>query len=115
MQNTLKLTAGLENTLFHYVLMETVQGIFITPTHRELSLLGGFIHPQLICNIYHCCLSICHIFQQSLPSPDQRELGSAEQRHSKLPKLWMSEVEQQLEREMFEQNERFVAMKRQVS
>ncbi|GAA6092187.1 uncharacterized, partial [Tachysurus ichikawai] len=46
-------------------------------------------------------------------SPDQRELGSAEQRHSKLPKeLWMSEVEQQLEREMFEQDERFVAKRR---
>ncbi|XP_060735661.1 protein inturned-like [Tachysurus vachellii] len=46
---------------------QTVQGIFITPTHRELSLLGGSIHPQLIRNFYHCCLSIRHIFQQSLP------------------------------------------------
>ncbi|KAG9345519.1 hypothetical protein JZ751_008663 [Albula glossodonta] len=31
------LTSGAENTLFHYVCMETVQGIFIAPTHREVS------------------------------------------------------------------------------
>uniref|UniRef100_A0AAR2K1U9 Protein inturned n=1 Tax=Pygocentrus nattereri TaxID=42514 RepID=A0AAR2K1U9_PYGNA len=67
MQNILKLTAGVENTLFHYVLMETVQGIFIAPTHREVSQLSGSIHPQLIRNFHHCCLSIRHAFQQSLP------------------------------------------------
>ncbi|KAM9500650.1 protein inturned [Clarias gariepinus] len=72
MQNNLKLTAGLENTLFHYILMETVQGIFITPTHRELSQLSGSIHPQLIRNFHHCCLSIRHTFQQSLPPQDRR-------------------------------------------
>ncbi|XP_017327184.2 protein inturned isoform X2 [Ictalurus punctatus] len=72
MQNTLKLTAGLENTLFHYILMETVQGIFITPTHREQSQLSGSIHPQLIRNFHHCCLSIRHAFQQSLLPRDRR-------------------------------------------
>uniref|UniRef100_A0A671SRC7 Protein inturned n=1 Tax=Sinocyclocheilus anshuiensis TaxID=1608454 RepID=A0A671SRC7_9TELE len=60
------LTAGAENTLFHYVLMETVQGIFIAPTHREINHLSGSIHPQLIQNFYHCCLSIRQAFQQSL-------------------------------------------------
>ncbi|XP_027033975.2 protein inturned isoform X2 [Tachysurus fulvidraco] len=79
MQNTLKLTAGLENTLFHYVLMETVQGIFITPTHRELSQLSGSIHPQLIRNFHHCCLSIRNVFQQSLPPGDRR---GADRSHS---------------------------------
>ncbi|XP_060795369.1 protein inturned isoform X2 [Neoarius graeffei] len=79
MQNTLKLTAGLENTLFHYILMETVQGIFITPTHREVSQLSGSIHPQLIRNFHHCCLSIRHAFQQSLPP---RERRSADRPHT---------------------------------
>ncbi|XP_016414464.1 protein inturned-like [Sinocyclocheilus rhinocerous] len=68
MHSVLKLTAGAENTLFHYVLMETVQGIFIAPTHREMNHLSGSIHPQLIQNFYHCCLSIRQAFQQSLPS-----------------------------------------------
>ncbi|KTF79129.1 hypothetical protein cypCar_00031260 [Cyprinus carpio] len=76
MQNVLKLTAGAENTLFHYVLMETVQGIFIAPTHREMNHLSGSIHPQLIQNFYHCCLSIRQAFQQSLPSRDQRRTES---------------------------------------
>ncbi|KAL1271949.1 hypothetical protein QQF64_030965, partial [Cirrhinus molitorella] len=72
MHNVLKLTTGAENTLFHYVLMETLQGIFIAPTHREMNHLSGSIHPQLIQNFYHCCLSIRQAFQQSLPSRDRR-------------------------------------------
>uniref|UniRef100_A0A3Q2Q1N5 Protein inturned n=1 Tax=Fundulus heteroclitus TaxID=8078 RepID=A0A3Q2Q1N5_FUNHE len=72
MYNTIKLTSGTENTLFHYVLMETVQGIFIAPTHREVAQLSGSIHPQLIRNFHHCCLSIRAAFQQSLPPRGRR-------------------------------------------
>lgn len=63
-----RLTSGAENTLFHYVVMETVQGIFIAPTHREEAQLSGSIHPQLIRNFHLCCLSIRAAFQQSLPA-----------------------------------------------
>ncbi|CAJ1085979.1 protein inturned isoform X2 [Xyrichtys novacula] len=72
MYNTMKLTSGAENTLFHYVLMETVQGIFIAPSHREVAQLSGSIHPQLIRNFQHCCLSIRAAFQQSLPARGRR-------------------------------------------
>jgi len=48
--------------------METVQGIFIAPTQREVAQLSGSIHPQLIRNFHHCCLSIRAAFQQSLPA-----------------------------------------------
>ncbi|XP_041821450.1 protein inturned isoform X2 [Chelmon rostratus] len=72
MYNTMKLTSGAENTLFHYVLMERVQGIFIAPTHREVAQLSGSIHPQLIRNFHHCCLSIRAAFQQSLPARGRR-------------------------------------------
>ncbi|XP_041840748.1 protein inturned isoform X2 [Melanotaenia boesemani] len=72
MYNTIKLTSGAENTLFHYVLMETVQGIFIAPTHKEMAQLSGSIHPQLIRNFHHCCLSIRAAFQQSLPARGRR-------------------------------------------
>uniref|UniRef100_A0A9L0K3L7 Protein inturned n=1 Tax=Equus asinus TaxID=9793 RepID=A0A9L0K3L7_EQUAS len=64
--NTMKLTSGPENTLFHYVALETVQGIFVTPTHEEVAQLSGSIHPQLIKNFHRCCLSIRAIFQQTL-------------------------------------------------
>lgn len=62
----LRLTSGPENTLFHYLSLETMQGIFITPTHKEVARLGGSIHPQLIENFYRCCLSIRSVFQQSM-------------------------------------------------
>uniref|UniRef100_A0A8D0FH26 Protein inturned n=1 Tax=Strix occidentalis caurina TaxID=311401 RepID=A0A8D0FH26_STROC len=64
--NAIKLTSGPENTLFHYLCLETMQGIFITPTHKEVARLGGSIHPQLIENFYRCCLSIRSVFQQSM-------------------------------------------------
>ncbi|XP_041925114.1 protein inturned isoform X2 [Alosa sapidissima] len=75
MNSTLKLTSGLENTLFHYVLMESVQGVFIAPTHRDMAQLSGTIHPQLIRNFHHCCLSIRAAFQQSLPPRERRDMS----------------------------------------
>ncbi|NXP28120.1 INTU protein, partial [Scytalopus superciliaris] len=74
--NAIKLTSGPENTLFHYLSLETMQGIFITPTHREVAQLGGSIHPQLIENFYRCCLSIRSIFQQSMRKEKKEKAGS---------------------------------------
>ncbi|XP_072112245.1 protein inturned isoform X4 [Mobula birostris] len=61
-----KLTSGSENTLFHYISLEAVQGIFITPTHTEVAQLNGCIHSQLIKNFHRCCLSIRSVFQQTM-------------------------------------------------
>ncbi|KAG7273840.1 hypothetical protein CRUP_024862 [Coryphaenoides rupestris] len=79
MFKSIKLMPGVENMLFHYVLMETVQGIFIAPTHQQVTQLGGSIHPQLIHNFHHCCLSIRAAFQQSLPLWGAQ--GGAEKTH----------------------------------
>ncbi|XP_027455526.1 protein inturned isoform X4 [Zalophus californianus] len=73
--NTMKLTSGPENTLFHYVALETVQGIFITPTHEEVAQLSGSIHPQLIKNFHQCCLSIRAVFQQTLVEEKKKALN----------------------------------------
>ncbi|XP_063165856.1 protein inturned isoform X2 [Candoia aspera] len=64
--HAMKLTSGPENTLFHYICLETMHGIFITPTHAEVAQLSGTIHPQLIKNFHRCCLSIRSIFQQTM-------------------------------------------------
>ncbi|XP_056659493.1 protein inturned isoform X2 [Monodelphis domestica] len=69
-----KLTSGAENTLFHYVALETVQGIFVTPTHEEVAQLGGSLHPQLLKNFHRCCLSIRTVFQQSLMHEKKKAL-----------------------------------------
>ncbi|XP_053797155.1 protein inturned isoform X1 [Vidua chalybeata] len=80
--NAIKLTSGPENTLFHYLSLETMQGIFITPTHKEVARLGGSIHPQLIENFYQCCLSIRSIFQQSMRK-EKKKAGSGISEFSK--------------------------------
>ncbi|XP_030047616.1 protein inturned isoform X2 [Microcaecilia unicolor] len=64
--NVIKITSGPENTLFHYLSLETVQGIYICPTHKEVAQLSGSIHPQLIKNFHRCCLSIRSVFQQTV-------------------------------------------------
>ncbi|XP_075866751.1 protein inturned isoform X2 [Microcebus murinus] len=76
--NTMKLTSGPENTLFHYVALETVQGIFITPTHEEVAQLSGSVHPQLIKNFHQCCLSIRSVFQQTLKDEKKKALNGGD-------------------------------------
>ncbi|KAK7909914.1 hypothetical protein WMY93_014598 [Mugilogobius chulae] len=72
MYNTMKLSSGAENSLFHFLLMDSVRGVFIAPSHRDVSQLSGSIHPQLIRNFHHCCLSIRDAFRQSLPAKARR-------------------------------------------
>ncbi|NXM72145.1 INTU protein, partial [Serilophus lunatus] len=74
--NAVRLTCGPDTTLFHYLSLETMQGIFIAPTHREVEQLGGSIHPQLIDNFHRCCLSIRSIFQQSMRKEKKKKSGS---------------------------------------
>uniref|UniRef100_A0A8C3SS67 Protein inturned n=1 Tax=Chelydra serpentina TaxID=8475 RepID=A0A8C3SS67_CHESE len=74
--NAVKLTSGPENTLFHYISLETMQGIFITPTHKEVQQLSGSIHPQLIKNFHRCCLSIRSIFQQAVMKEKNKNADS---------------------------------------
>uniref|UniRef100_A0A8C4XUF0 Protein inturned n=1 Tax=Falco tinnunculus TaxID=100819 RepID=A0A8C4XUF0_FALTI len=81
--NAIKLTSGPENALFHYLTLETMQGIFITPTHKEVARLGGSIHPQLIENFYRCCLSIRSVFQQSMRKEKKTKADSGMSEFSK--------------------------------
>ncbi|XP_048189538.1 protein inturned isoform X2 [Perognathus longimembris pacificus] len=80
--NTMKLTSGPENTLFHYVAFETMQGIFITPTHEEVAQLSGSIHSQLIKNFHQCCLSIRAIFQQTVVKEKKKALNGGDHSNS---------------------------------
>ncbi|XP_019389571.1 PREDICTED: protein inturned [Crocodylus porosus] len=88
--NAVKLTSGPENTLFHYLSLETMQGIFITPTHKEVAHLSGSIHPQLIKNFHRCCLSIRSIFQQTIMKEKKKREGSGT---SSLPRKANSDLD----------------------
>ncbi|XP_077156460.1 protein inturned isoform X1 [Paroedura picta] len=81
--NVLKLTSGPENTLFHYIALETMHGIFITPTHTEVAQLGGTLHPQLIKNFHRCCLSIRSLFQQTIMRETKKTAGTRKSSESK--------------------------------
>ncbi|XP_032870835.1 protein inturned isoform X4 [Amblyraja radiata] len=72
MYNIKKLTSGSENTLFHYISSETVQGIFIMPTHTEVAHLNSSLHSQLIKNFHRCCLSIRSVFQHTWEKRERR-------------------------------------------
>ncbi|XP_078067277.1 protein inturned [Mustelus asterias] len=67
-----RLTSGSENTLFYYIFLETVQGIFIAPTHTDVAQLNGSVHSQLIKNFHRCCLSIRSVFQQTLDKQEKK-------------------------------------------
>ncbi|XP_060102794.1 protein inturned isoform X2 [Heteronotia binoei] len=81
--NVMKLTSGPENTLFHYISLETMHGIFITPTHIEVAQLGGTIHSQLIKNFHRCCLSIRSLFQQTMMRETKKTASTRKSSESK--------------------------------
>ncbi|XP_049606558.1 protein inturned isoform X2 [Syngnathus scovelli] len=75
MPSASRLSVGAENILFHYLLMETVQGIFIAPTLTDEAQLGGSVHPLLVGNFYRCCLSIRAVFKESMSLQRQPAAG----------------------------------------
>uniref|UniRef100_A0A3Q2Y9B1 Protein inturned n=1 Tax=Hippocampus comes TaxID=109280 RepID=A0A3Q2Y9B1_HIPCM len=78
------LSAGAESVLFHYVLVETVRGIFIAPTPTEEAQLGGSIPPSLIGNFYRCCLSIRALFKENTPEQERPRGASRVKEHGVL-------------------------------
>ncbi|XP_038055337.1 protein inturned-like isoform X2 [Patiria miniata] len=60
-----KLTAGCDNTLFHYAHLDAASGVIACPTHGDLSLIGGHAHAQLIQNFNRCCLTIRQLLCRS--------------------------------------------------
>ncbi|XP_066487822.1 protein inturned [Tiliqua scincoides] len=92
--NAIKLTSGPENTLFHYISLETMHGIFITPTHVEVTQLGGTIHPQLIKNFHRCCLSIRSVFQQTVMREAKKTAGTVGKSESKKIRSGLQEVKE---------------------
>ncbi|XP_049626836.1 LOW QUALITY PROTEIN: protein inturned [Suncus etruscus] len=67
-----RLTSGPRILFFHYLALETMQGVLVTPTHEQVSQLGGTVHPQLLQNFHRCCLSIRAVFQQALANEGER-------------------------------------------
>ncbi|XP_067128156.1 LOW QUALITY PROTEIN: protein inturned [Centruroides vittatus] len=62
----IKLVAGKENTLFHYINVDVANGIFIAPTDHVNKWIRGPVHTEIINNFHRCCLQIRKLFQATL-------------------------------------------------
>ncbi|XP_071846250.1 protein inturned-like isoform X2 [Apostichopus japonicus] len=68
-----KLTAGQDNTLFHFVHMDSATGIIVCPTNEDIKFLGGSIHAYLLQNFQICCKEIRRVLQRHLKSNREDE------------------------------------------
>lgn len=59
----IKLTAGLENVLFHYVSLDATQGIIISPPECNEN---SKIYDTILDNFKKCCQSIRELFQNTI-------------------------------------------------
>lgn len=68
-----KLTAGQDNTLFHFVHLDTASGIIVCPTNDDIRLLGGNIHAYLLHNFQVCCKEVRKVLQQYVKAKKREE------------------------------------------
>ncbi|XP_071951438.1 protein inturned-like isoform X2 [Antedon mediterranea] len=73
-----KLTAGHDNTLFHFVDVNTTEGVVICPTHSDVAMLGGILHPQLLENFHQACMRIRQIFARAKRKAQKTKMNSGQ-------------------------------------
>ncbi|XP_078324273.1 protein inturned-like isoform X2 [Crassostrea virginica] len=54
----IRVTRGSQNTLFHLLQFDGVEGVFVSPTPQALAATQGHLHSQVLTNFYKCCLQI---------------------------------------------------------
>ncbi|XP_055929546.1 protein inturned-like isoform X3 [Argiope bruennichi] len=64
-ENTPHVVAGFENTLFQYLHMDPVEGVFLAPVH-DISILHESMLKDIWDNFYRCCLNLRTVFARSL-------------------------------------------------
>jgi len=52
--------------LFHYVNVNEIEGVFISPTQQEMSVVNGALQEVLLNHFYTACLQIRNFFYQSI-------------------------------------------------
>ncbi|XP_061164049.1 protein inturned-like isoform X2 [Saccostrea echinata] len=63
----IRVTRGCQNTLFHAVQFDSVEGVFISPTPQAMAVSQGHLHGQVLFNFYKSCLQIRNSFHSNLP------------------------------------------------
>lgn len=57
-----KLTAGIDNTLFHYVSWDSFHGIVVCPNDSDAPTTGGLVHAEVVNTFQKTCLSMRRLF-----------------------------------------------------
>ncbi|XP_056010504.1 protein inturned-like isoform X3 [Ostrea edulis] len=65
-QKIIRITRGSQNSLFHIIQFDGVEGVFISPTPQAMAASQGQIHCQVLTNFYKSCLQIRKSFHSSL-------------------------------------------------
>ncbi|GFT66439.1 protein inturned [Nephila pilipes] len=65
LESTSHVVAGCENTLFQYLHMDPVEGVFLAPIH-DVSILQESALKDIWDNFYRCCLNLRTVFARSL-------------------------------------------------
>ena len=60
-----RLPNGCDNTMFHYVQLDSMEGMYICPTQQETSQVATPTHVQLLNNFQQACLVIQQVLQQT--------------------------------------------------
>ncbi|KFM82950.1 Protein inturned, partial [Stegodyphus mimosarum] len=65
-ENAVSIVAGCENTLFHYLHMDPVEGIFLAPVCDNADLFQGSVMKNILDTFHRCCLNMRTVFAHSL-------------------------------------------------
>ena len=57
-----RLTAGIDNTLFHYVSWDSFHGIVVCPNDGDAPTTGGLVHAEVVNTFQKTCLSMRRLF-----------------------------------------------------
>ncbi|XP_078578543.1 protein inturned-like isoform X2 [Branchiostoma floridae x Branchiostoma japonicum] len=80
-----KLTCGVDNTLFHYLAVNSAAGVVVCPTQQEVGRLGGALHMDVIRNFYRCCQTIHGMFENSAQVKELRDRNVDGPLHTESP------------------------------
>ncbi|XP_035215926.1 protein inturned-like isoform X2 [Stegodyphus dumicola] len=65
-ENAVSVVAGCENTLFHYLHMDPVEGIFLAPVRDDADLFQGSVMKNILDTFHRSCLNMRTVFAHSL-------------------------------------------------
>lgn len=64
-----RVTRGSQNTLFHLIQFDGMEGVVISPSPQAMAASQGHLQSQVLTNFYKSCLQIRNSFQRTSTQP----------------------------------------------